>query len=1055
MPYLSINYITLYWIISPGTRMRISRFLLTSLIFLALTVPGLAGLDPGNPSINAPGMHLSRGGDVNTSQAKQMIDSDPDLVILDVRNQSDFDAGHLRHAYLIPHDEVKYRTDELDKNDTILIYCNTGFKSSLAYADLEAEGFSDIWNMLEGITNWTAQGWPVYIPYGNLQQTIDAANPGDALYLGTKQYLKGVILNKTLTLIGEDKNTTSISLGEMDVYPICLIISHATHCNISDLGFYGASKGISAYMTYNLSIRNCSFSNIDTGILLDRTNLTKLRDNTFTGPGIEVRGDELVHWNTHDIDDSNKVNEGAVHYISGVETLFLENISGQVIIADSISVFIRESNFTHTSVGVSIGFCWGIQVDHCNINNNSYGIKVYKSDWNDFEYNTIANNTKDGVFIDSSEFNLIKANTIGSNSGFAVHLTSTSRWCDVVHNIIIENNLSKGSQARDDGQLNSWNWNSSWEGGNYWSDWREPDLNKDGIIDIPYNISGNADSMDERPLWILPGIPLITTQDIPVAFEDEQYSVEYKVFDADECADHIWNLSTNADWLNLDYWHVLSGIPLNSDVGIYWVNISATDIPDTDFHNFTLTVLNTNDPPNITTPDVQSIMEDQFYLTDYDALDIDPTNDTLTWSLGTDADWLSMGPDTGVLKGIPDNDDVGVYWVNVSVDDGNDGNDFTNFTLTVFNVNDAPVITTSPLTDAYEDRMYEADFNGTDPDPTNETLLWSVVTNAGFLNMEGATGVLWGMPWQEDVGTYWVNVTVGDGLPGTVDSLNFSLTVHPMNDPPEGRDLEQEVNEDCEKQLIDLDTLFTDLDGDTRFTYSVLGSQNLEVQVYENLLEYKPKENWNGWENLTVIASDGEGVGGSSIQVHVLPVNDPPASASILLVTIDQTTPITEKSGITLLASVQDVDVNREGDVYTYLWSSNISGVLGTNKDLEEISLEPGHHRIVMNATDKVGCSVETHMDLYVQDSTDIPGHLDDDDTGKDEGSTITSILVISFIIFIVVAVMVIFLFILVKSREEEEDEDLDIVYDDYEPDGSSDKLDSSPVDDEEWDLEE
>ena len=44
---------------------------------------------------------------------------------------------------------------------------------------------------------------------------------------------------------------------------------------------------------------------------------------------------------------------------------------------------------------------------------------------------------------------------------------------------------------------------------------------------------------------------------------------------------------------------------------------------------------------------------------------IDKTGDTLTWSLDTNATWLSINPITGNLSGIPKNTDVGVYYVNV------------------------------------------------------------------------------------------------------------------------------------------------------------------------------------------------------------------------------------------------------------------------------------------------------------------------------------------------------------------------------------------------------
>jgi parallel beta-helix repeat protein len=94
-----------------------------------------------------------------------------------------------------------------------------------------------------------------------------------------------------------------------------------------------------------------------------------------------------------------------------------------------------------------------------------------------------------------------------------------------------------------------------------------------------------------------------------------------------------------------------------------------------------------NNPPIITTVDVKTAFIDILYLVDYEAYDHE--NDPLTWILITNASMLSINTTTGVLSGTPDISHIGSYWVNVSVDDGNGGMDYHNFTLTVF---DRPVV---------------------------------------------------------------------------------------------------------------------------------------------------------------------------------------------------------------------------------------------------------------------------------------------------------------------------------------------------------------------------
>ena len=93
---------------------------------------------------------------------------------------------------------------------------------------------------------------------------------------------------------------------------------------------------------------------------------------------------------------------------------------------------------------------------------------------------------------------------------------------------------------------------------------------------------------------------------------------------------------------------------------------------------------NTNDPPIIITESDKKVTVGETYSVDYEAVDIDPPPLALTWSVNSNAlNWLSMDTVTGWLHGDPTNNDVGTYWVNISVDDNNGGYDYQNFTVTV------------------------------------------------------------------------------------------------------------------------------------------------------------------------------------------------------------------------------------------------------------------------------------------------------------------------------------------------------------------------------------
>ena len=82
----------------------------------------------------------------------------------------------------------------------------------------------------------------------------------------------------------------------------------------------------------------------------------------------------------------------------------------------------------------------------------------------------------------------------------------------VFNNTFIGNNgagstyNSSHVQACDDG-TNNW-WNSTDGYGNYWSDWTSPDVDMNGIVDVPYVLDGGSGAKDYYPLTTTPTQPI-------------------------------------------------------------------------------------------------------------------------------------------------------------------------------------------------------------------------------------------------------------------------------------------------------------------------------------------------------------------------------------------------------------------------------------------------------------------------------------------------------------------------------------------------------------------
>ena len=92
---------------------------------------------------------------ITQPQAKAIMDSDTDYVIIDARTQEEFDQGHIKDAIMIPEYEIaqKAESEIPDKNTLILVYCRSGRRSKIAAEELVKLGYT---NVIEfgGIIDW-------------------------------------------------------------------------------------------------------------------------------------------------------------------------------------------------------------------------------------------------------------------------------------------------------------------------------------------------------------------------------------------------------------------------------------------------------------------------------------------------------------------------------------------------------------------------------------------------------------------------------------------------------------------------------------------------------------------------------------------------------------------------------------------------------------------------------------------------------------------------------------------------------------------------------------
>jgi phage shock protein E len=81
-------------------------------------------------------------------------------LILDVRSQAEYEAGHVPGAVLIPHDQLAGRLSELDRERWVLVYCKSGRRAGIAEEVLVKNGF-DVRQMEGSWNRWSVEGRPV------------------------------------------------------------------------------------------------------------------------------------------------------------------------------------------------------------------------------------------------------------------------------------------------------------------------------------------------------------------------------------------------------------------------------------------------------------------------------------------------------------------------------------------------------------------------------------------------------------------------------------------------------------------------------------------------------------------------------------------------------------------------------------------------------------------------------------------------------------------------------------------------------------------------------
>ncbi len=301
-----------------------------------------------------------------------------------------------------------------------------------------------------------------------------------------------------------------------------------------------------AYSDKNEMKSNTVKNNRNYGIDLSRSKNNVFEDNQLLNNSIYLSGDSKKYWTTQEIDETNTIGGEKIYYWKNRSGGYISGDAGQVILANTTDVRIKDLHISGGSIGVLLGFCNGTHIEDNDITDqniaillkhssrnyiegnklskNVAGIDMVNSTKNVIKDNIITKNELPGIYLYRSDKNLIFGNNISYNEWYGLYLTR-STGNTIYHNEIISNE----NQAYDDGE-NDWDNGSK---GNYWSDYRSEYKNaeqKEGsnIWDTAYDIRG-GNNQDGYPLTDRQSIDDFSISILTPSSEEKLFSTEQKV----------------------------------------------------------------------------------------------------------------------------------------------------------------------------------------------------------------------------------------------------------------------------------------------------------------------------------------------------------------------------------------------------------------------------------------------------------------------------------------------------------------------------------------------
>jgi parallel beta-helix repeat protein len=326
--------------------------------------------------------------------------------------------------------------------------------------------------------------------YSRIQAAIDDANDGDTVFVYSGKYYmikKGITIDKSINLIGENKETTIIDYGNQkikvfDNIPVIDILRDGVTISGFTIqkchGFGETNSGIKIRSSHNtisgniITNNNCGIhlvyfppyyivdfniitnniikenkvygviasgvqNNIISENIFNNDNLVLsysknniIKDNVFYNDGAWITGS---YQNTF---TDNLVNDKPLVYLEDESHMVINENPGQVILINCLNITVKNKDLSNTTFGIILDGTFDCHISENNIESvKQGGIYLQYSNENNISMNTISN-TKNGIVITNSYDNIIFSNTVNLNKGLGIYFANSD------FNTISKNSIS-------------------------------------------------------------------------------------------------------------------------------------------------------------------------------------------------------------------------------------------------------------------------------------------------------------------------------------------------------------------------------------------------------------------------------------------------------------------------------------------------------------------------------------------------------------------------------------------------------------------------------------